>query len=101
MKVIKFSPDLSKKLEQIKLRDLKLFTRIQRKLELFQSDPKHPSLRLHKVTREVKNAWSISINKSIRILYTDLEEDLFSEGKQSHGLYFFEIGTHDEVYRKK
>lgn len=91
MKTLKFSPDLSKKLEKIKLKDLKLFNKIEKKIELFQNDQKHPSLRLHKVTREIKDVWSISINKSIRMLYTKLEDDS----------YFFEIGTHDEVYRKR
>lgn len=91
MKIIEFSPDLLKKLEEIRSTDLKLFNRVQKQLELFQNDPRHPSLRLHKITREIKDVWSISINKSVRMLYTELAEEL----------YFFEIGTHDEVYRKK
>lgn len=91
MKILKFSPDLLRKLKEIKSIDLKLFNKIQKKLEFFQSDPRHPSLRLHKVTRDIKDVWSISISKSVRMLYTESEEDL----------YFFEIGTHDEVYRKR
>lgn len=91
MKTFKFSSDLSKKLKEIQSKDLKLFKRIQKQLEIFQTDPKHPSLRLHKVTRDIQNVWSISINKSIRMLYTELEDDF----------YFFEVGTHDEVYRKR
>jgi Txe/YoeB family toxin of Txe-Axe toxin-antitoxin module len=91
VKPVKFSPDTSKKLQRIKSTDLKLFKRIEKKLELFQSDPKHPSLRLHKITRGVENVFSISINKSMRMLYTNLED----------GTYFFEIGTHDEVYKEK
>ena len=91
MKTIKFSPDTSKKLQKLKLIDLKLFKRIERKLQLFQSDPKHPSLRLHKITRQVEDVFSISINKSVRMLYTNLEDKA----------YFFEVGTHDEVYKEK
>ncbi len=91
MKTIQFDPDLLKKLQKIKLTDSKLAKRIEKKLELFEADPKHPSLRLHKITREVKEVFSISINKSIRMLYTNLEDKV----------YFFEIGTHEEVYREK
>lgn len=74
----------------IQSKDAKLFNKIQKQLKLFKKDPKHKSLRLHKVTREVKNTWSISIDKSFRMLYM---EDGF--------IYFFEMGTHDEVYRRR
>lgn len=90
MKTFKFSPDVYKKLQMIQSKDNKLFQKIQKQLKLLKEDPKHKSLRLHKVTREVKNSWSISINKSFRMIYT---EDGF--------IYFFEMGTHDEVYRKR
>lgn len=90
MKIIKFSPDVYKKLQTIQSRDTKLFKKIQKQLKLFKENPKHKSLRLHKVTREVKNSWSISIDKNFRMIYM---EDSF--------IYFFDVGTHDEVYRKR
>ena len=89
MKVIAFSPDFYKKLQRIKRKDPKLFNKIQKQLALFKKNPRHRSLRLHKITREVKNVWSISIDRSIRMLYVQ-EEDI----------YFFDIGTHDEVYKR-
>lgn len=90
MKIIKFSTDVYKKLQTIQSRDTKLFKKIQKQLKLFKEDPKHKSLRLHKVTREIKNSWSISIDKSFRMIYTE-----------NGFIYFFEMGTHDEVYRKR
>lgn len=90
MKIIKFSPDVYTKLQTIQSRDTKLFKKIQKQLKLFKENPKHKSLRLHKVTREVKNSWSISIDKNFRMIYM---EDSF--------IYFFDVGTHDEVYRKR
>ena len=90
MKVIKFSPDLYKKLTKLRTKDNTLFQQVYKKLKIFEQNPLHPSFRLHKVTREIENVWSISINMSIRMLYIESEEDY----------YFFEIGTHDEVYRK-
>lgn len=90
MKTIKLSPDVYKKVRTIQSKDTKFFKKIQKQLKLFKENPRHKSLRLHKVTREVKNSWSISIDKGFRMIYT---EDGF--------IYFFEIGTHDEVYRKR
>ena len=89
MKPIKLSPAVLKKLQEIQRSDIKLSNKVQKQLGLFQENPHHPSLRLHKVTKEVENAWSISIDMSIRMLYTETEEEF----------YFFEIGTHDQVYR--
>lgn len=90
MKHIKFDSDTYKQLQQIRKKDYKLFKRIQKQLNLFKQNPKSKSLRLHKVIREVKNSWSVSINKSFRILYTETDTEY----------YFYKMGTHDEVYRK-
>lgn len=89
MKSIKFSPNVTKKLRDIKRTNIKLFNKIQKQLKLFQQNPRHPSLRLHKITREVENTQSISIDMSTRMIYTETDGEI----------YFFEIGTHDEVYR--
>lgn len=91
MKPIKFSPDLYKKLQIIRRKDFRLFKKIQKQLKLFQIDPRHKSLRLHKITREVKNVWSISIDMSVRMLYIDEDEEF----------YFFALGSHDEVYKRQ
>jgi Txe/YoeB family toxin of Txe-Axe toxin-antitoxin module len=88
MKTIKFSPDIYRKLQKLRTKDTILFKKVHKQLKIFQQDPLHPSLRLHKITREVENVWSISIDKSIKMLYTESAEDV----------YFFEIGHH-EVYR--
>lgn len=90
MKPLKFSQDIQRKLREIRKKDNKLFKRIIKQLSLFQQNPKLKSLRLHKVTGEVKNSWSISITKSFRMIYTETETEY----------YFYKMGTHDEVYRK-
>lgn len=89
MKQLKFSPAFLKRLQEIQRINTSLSKKIQKQLKLFQENPHHPSLRLHKVTREVENTWSISIDMSLRMLYTETEESY----------YFFEIGNQDEVYR--
>lgn len=90
MKSLKFSPDIQRRLQELRKKDSKLYKRILKQLELFQQNPRSKSLRLHKVTREVKNSWSISINMSFRIIYTETDEEY----------YFYKMGTHNEVYRK-
>lgn len=90
MKPIKFSTDIQKKLQELRKKDGRLYNKILKQLILFQQNPKAKSLRLHRITRETKNSWSISINMSFRMIYTETEQDF----------YFYKIGTHDEVYRK-
>ena len=88
---IRLSREIDQYLKKIKKKDKKLFKRIVKQLALFKIDPKHRSLRLHKLSGRLKNYWSISISKDIRIIYFLRRED---------EAYFFDIGTHDEVYRK-
>jgi len=90
MKTIRVSPDVYKKLQVLRSKDKKLFKKVQKQLKLFKQNPRHKSLRLHKITREITDVWSISIDKSNRMLYREFESEY----------YFFTIGTHDEVYRK-
>lgn len=91
MKPLRFSPDVEKKLKKIQHNNVNLYKRIQKQLHLFINDPHHKSLRLHKIKNQGNlNIQSISIDKNLRMLYT--EQDF---------IYFFDIGTHNEVYRKK
>lgn len=88
---IKFSDEFIADLKKIKHQDKKLVLKIEKQLTLFKIDPKHPSLRLHKLSGKFKNTWSISITKSARMVYVLLAHDI---------AYFVDIGTHDQVYRK-
>lgn len=87
----KFSPFVQRKIAEVYKKDKKLVGKIQKQILLFESDPKHPSLRVHKLTGQFKNRWSISITRSIRIVYVQTSEDT---------AYFIAVGTHDQVYRK-
>lgn len=87
---VSFSDKLILKLFKIKNKDIKFTHLIEKKLILFKNDIYHPSLRRHKLSGELDNLWSISINKSIRMVYLELENEF----------YFVDIGTHDQVYRK-
>lgn len=86
----RISEELEQNLRKIGQRDKKIFELIQKQLRLFQSDSKHPSLRNHKLKGSQREAWSISINRSVRAVYQITE---------TGEAYFFDLGTHDEVYR--
>src|SRR5260221_7840690 len=73
---IRLSPLVLKELKKIKQKDQKLTKKIEKQLLLFQSNPKHPSLRTHKLTGKQGEAWSISITMSIRMVYTISDEGI-------------------------
>lgn len=60
--------------------------KIKKQLLLILRNPKHPSLRLHKLTSS--SFWSISINKSIRVI-VKLEHDWVTATQ---------VGKHEDVY---
>lgn len=84
------SPDLDKQLRKIKSRNKNLIRKVEKQLLLFKENHRHPSLRLHKLSGNMENIWSISIDKKIRMLF-------IQEGDEA---YFFDIGTHRQVYQQ-
>jgi mRNA-degrading endonuclease YafQ of YafQ-DinJ toxin-antitoxin module len=89
LKQIRLGQPVLKELNSLSHRDKKLLKKIHKQLKLFEQNPKHKSLRLHKISKEVKNTWSISIDEHIRMLFIETGSEY----------YFFKIGTHDEVYK--
>ncbi len=87
----KLSPVIQKEIIRVRQKDRKLADRIEKQIALFEENPKHPSLRTHKLSGSIDNMWSISITMSIRMVYVLVKKD--------HAL-FVKIGTHDQVYRK-
>lgn len=87
---ITFSPEVVKYVNEIKKKNPQLLKKVNKQLRLFKENPKHPSLRMHKLQGDLSNTWSITIERNIRMIY------YFSNNK----IVFFLIGTHDEVYKK-
>ena len=87
----KFSPLVQKDIIKIQKKNKNLADRIEKQIALFEENPKHPSLRTHKLTGGLGNLRSISISMSIRMVYILLDEDT---------ALFVKIGMHDEVYRR-
>jgi mRNA-degrading endonuclease YafQ of YafQ-DinJ toxin-antitoxin module len=57
-------------------------------------DPFHPSLRTHKLSGDLANVWSCSINYSLRILFEFVDDPENAE----QAILLLTLGSHDEVY---
>lgn len=88
MKKIAFGPDFQKKLKKLVRQDNTLSKRIQKQLRLFEQNPRHPSLRLHKLKGNLQNTWSLSVDRGFRLLFIEDEN-----------YYFFDMGEHKDIYR--
>ncbi len=82
------SPAFVKARKKLVKKNLQLQEIIKAKIQLFLENPKHPSLRLHKLTGKSDEEWSISFTSSLRMLFYYLED----------GIMLTDIGAHDEVY---
>lgn len=65
-----------------------LRTKIQEKMELFSSNPIHPSLRHHQLRGKYKNYRSIDITGDLRVLYLQRGDEAI----------FDTVGTHSQLY---
>lgn len=86
-------PQLEKKLKKLKLKHPQILAKVLKQLSLFKKNSSHPSLKNHKLTGNLKDTWSIYIEKNLRAIYR------LSESTSTKAI-FFDIGTHDQVYRK-
>jgi addiction module RelE/StbE family toxin len=66
-----------------------LEARFWERLELFQNNPFDQKLRTHKLSGQLKDLWSFSIQYDLRVVFSFLEGDR---------ALFVDIGTHEEVY---
>jgi len=83
---LRFTQAFDKEFKKITKRNLTLKKKVIKQLRTLLKNPKHPSLRLHKL--EGIKYWSISISKSLRILL------LF----EKQAIYVYHIGKHEDVY---
>lgn len=89
MKILGTSARFSKNFSKLcKSREKKFKSLVEEKIEVLLINPRHKSLRLHKINLRGDQAWSISIDMKIRVLF------IYSDD----GIILVNIGTHDEVY---
>jgi len=58
-------------------------------LSLFINDPYHPKLRTHKLTGQLNELWSFSIEYDLRVIFYFINDN---------EVILEDIGNHDEVY---
>ena len=83
-----YSTKFRKRLDKTFKSDKQLTLEIKQTLIAFFENQNYPSLRLHKLTGKSSSAWSISVNKSIRIVFYYVED----------GVVLVNFGKHEEVY---
>ena len=60
---------------------------IKNKIKLFEENPLHPSLRIHKLSGK-QEQWSIGIKSDLRIVFQYID----------NGILLVNIGSHNQVY---
>jgi addiction module RelE/StbE family toxin len=86
MYVIVFSDRFKKDLQKLIKKDFGIKNKIRKQIELLVVNPRHKSLRTHKLSGT--DNWSLSINMSLRLIFTIRKNIILCT----------RIGTHDEVY---
>lgn len=79
---------VERKIQKLINKDPLLAQKIDQRLAQFQENPRHPSLRIHKLTGKTRGAWSLSVNAGYRLLFDYTES----------GILVVDIGSHEEVY---
>jgi addiction module RelE/StbE family toxin len=80
-----FKRSLKKKLKSNSKLEILFFE----KLQLFSLDIFHPQLKTHKLTGDLSNYWSFSVQHDLRVIFY-FEDD--------NNIILTDIGSHDEVY---
>lgn len=83
---LRLTTNFGREYHSIVKNNIPLKRKIDKQLGVLQTNPAHPSLRLHKLSSSTY--WSISVDTSIRILI-NIEKNL---------IYVYHIGKHEDVY---
>ncbi|PIQ71512.1 type II toxin-antitoxin system mRNA interferase toxin, RelE/StbE family [Candidatus Roizmanbacteria bacterium CG_4_9_14_3_um_filter_33_18] len=86
---IYLSKNFSKAFEKLTKNNFLLKDKIKAKVKFFTENPKHPSLKLHKLKGKMVEDWSFSVEGDIRVVLTYIDD----------GVLFVDIGSHKEVYK--
>lgn len=86
---IDFSSSFKKAFKKLSRKNKILERRFWSKVEVFTKEPHHPVLKTHKLTGELKELWSFSVDYDCRVIFYF---------ENSSKVVFIDIGTHDVVY---
>ena len=79
-----------KKLKKFLKRHPNIFKKYEKTISLLESNPFHPSLRLHKLKGSLSEFYSVSIDMEYRIIIDFIIID--------EKIILIDLGNHDEVY---
>lgn len=85
---IYLSKNFSRNYRKLLKKNPKLKIKVKEKMSLFEVNPLHPSLRLHKLQGKMVTDWSITIEQDLRLIFTYVKD----------GILLIDIGKHEEVY---
>jgi mRNA-degrading endonuclease YafQ of YafQ-DinJ toxin-antitoxin module len=87
-----YTDSYNKRAKKFFKKHLELLSQYEKTLKLLETNPYHPSLRLHKLQGRLSELYLVSINIAYRIsIFLIIEEDQIVP---------VDIGTHDEAYEK-
>ena len=86
---VKFSSSFERAFKKWKKHHPELLETFLERFVTFCANPNHPQFKTHKLSGNLKDFWSFSINYSYRVVFYYLSESQ---------VLFEDIGTHDEVY---
>jgi mRNA-degrading endonuclease YafQ of YafQ-DinJ toxin-antitoxin module len=66
-----------------------LETRFRDRAAIFENSPFDPRLKTHKLSGELDDLWSFSVDYDVRVIFSFMEADK---------ALFLDIGSHEEVY---
>ena len=83
--------EYKKRLKKFFKRHPDMLKRYAKAVMILETDPFHPSLRLHKLNGNLKEYFSVSINMEYRIVIDFIVKD--------DEIIPIDIGSHDDVYK--
>lgn len=94
MRQIGWTPKSLRAFKRLVRQNPQLRGQIEQTLNQLAQDPFHPSLRTHKLTGDLADVWSCSIDYKLRILFEFVE----SSESREEAIFLLNLGSHDEVY---
>lgn len=86
-----FTPSYEKRLRRFLKKQPQIKNQYAKAMQILEIDPRHPSLRIHKLQGRFQDLYSVSVNMSTKISIEFMLED-----KQ---IIPVDIGKHDDIYK--
>ena len=86
---VSFSSSFNKSFKKKIKNDRSLENKFWEKLNIFLNDPYERSLKTHKLSGQLQDLWSFSIEFDVRVIFFFVDKSK---------AVFIDIGTHEEVY---